>query len=192
MGARNNRDAMDSSPLEAKVVTCEGPRMAIVRLDGAIGPPLGIQADRFVNSLSRLGDYDVLYAILDSSGGSAVDAWIIHDFVSKNLAPQHRSLVLITGECSSDAILIALAFEQILMRPGAYIRLEPVPLAKRVSTRRVTELIACLIAQRVECRVEDVLGWMDKNKKFTAEDCLKLSLCDAIVWGDAVGEKTGF
>ena len=45
----------------------------------------------------------------------------------------------------------------------------------------VTELIARLIAQRVKCRVEDVLGWMDKNKKFTAEDCLKLSLCDAIV-----------
>jgi len=105
--------------------------MAIVGLHGAIGPPLGIQADRFVNSLSRLGDNDVLFAILDSSGGSAVDAWIIHDFVSKNLAPQHRSLVLITGECSSDAILIALAFEQILMRPGAYIRLEPVPLAER-------------------------------------------------------------
>jgi ATP-dependent protease ClpP protease subunit len=172
---------MDEDPIEAKVVVCKGERMAIVKLCGGIGPPLGFRAYQFVNSLSELRDYDVLCAILDSPGGSAVDAWIIHDFVSKNLAPQHRSLVLITGECSGDAILIALAFEQILMRPEAYIRLQPVPLAKAVSTRRATEFIVRLIAQRIECRVEDVLGWMDKNRKFGAEECLKLSLCDAIV-----------
>jgi ATP-dependent protease ClpP protease subunit len=172
---------MEEGPIEAKVVAYKGERMAIVKLCGFIGPPLGFRAYQFVNSLNRLRDYDVLYAILDSPGGSAVDAWIIHDFVIKNVAPQHRSLVLIKGECSGDAILIALAFEQILMRPGAYIRLQSVPLAKAVSSRRATEFIARLIAQRIERRIEDVLSWMDKNSKFAAEECLKLSLCDAIV-----------
>ena len=180
MASGSTGDAMDGA-LEAKVVAYKGQRMAVIRLYGAIGPPNGFQASQFVDSLSRLGDYDVLYAILDSSGGSAIDAWIIHDFLNKNRTPRQGSLVLVTNECSGSAILIALAFKQILMRSGSYIRFQPIELSRPIATRRASQVLARLTSQRIKCRVEDVLGWMDKNKKFSAEECLKLSLCDAIV-----------
>lgn len=67
------------------------------------------------------------------------------------------------------------------MQPQSYIRFRPVELSRPAATRRVTKLIAGLVARRIGCRIEDVLGWMDKNTKLTADECLKLSLCDAIV-----------
>jgi ATP-dependent protease ClpP protease subunit len=171
---------MDYGSLEARLVTQKGERMAVFRFFGAIGPPRGFRASEFINSLSRLGDYDVLYTILDSSGGSAVEAWIIYDALTKS-AQRHRSLVLITNECSGTAILIALAFEQILMLRGASIGFLPVELPRVAAARQLTQSMARLIGKRIGRPVEDVLGWMDKNKKFTAEECLSLSLCDAIV-----------
>jgi ATP-dependent protease ClpP protease subunit len=155
--------------------------MAVVRFSGPIGRPLGFQASDFIESLNRLGDYDALYGILDSPGGSAMEALLIHDFLVRGPARKHGSLVLIATECSGDAILIGLGFQQILMQPQSYIRFQPVELSRPASTQQVTKLIADLVARRIGCQIENVLGWMDKSKKLTAEECLRLSLCDAII-----------
>jgi ATP-dependent protease ClpP protease subunit len=118
---------------------------------------------------------------LDSSGGSAVDSWGIYDFLKTLSPPRYGSLVLITGQCSADAILIALAFNQILMRPDAYIGFRPLQRTRTASGSKATGLLARLVAQRTSSQVEEVFRWMDKNRKLSAEECLRLSLCDAIV-----------
>jgi ATP-dependent protease ClpP protease subunit len=167
--------------LEAKLVSHKGWRMAVIRLYGGIGPPDGFRARQFIDLVTGLGKYDVLYGILDSAGGSPVDAWIIYEFLKTRPAPRRGSLVLITSQCGGDAVLIALGFGQILMHPGASMRFEATKLNSLVAGQQVTRLIARQIAQRAECQIGDVLGWMDKNRKFTAEECLKRSLCDAII-----------
>ena len=155
--------------------------MAVARFSGPIGLPRGFYASDVIESFNRLGDYDVLYGILDSSGGSATEAWLIHDFLVRGPARRQGSLVLIATECSGDAILIGLGFQQILMHPQSYIRFHPMERGRSASTQRVTKLIAGLIARRIGCQIENVLGWMDKSRKLTAEECLSLSLCDAII-----------
>ncbi|MBV8278576.1 MAG: hypothetical protein JO170_25410 [Verrucomicrobia bacterium] len=181
MAASYTGHAANGGSLEARIVVYKGQRMALVRLSGAIGLPPGFSASQFINSLSRLRDYDVLYTVLDSSGGSALDALLIYDFLTKGPVRKRESLVLITTECSGDAILIGLGFQQILMQPQSYVRFHAVEPSKPPTARRVTKLIADLVARRSGCRIDDVFGWMDKKEKLTAEECLKLSLCDAIV-----------
>lgn len=167
--------------LEAKVEPTKHGRMAIVRLEGGIGPPDGVQARQFVDAITQLGEFQVLYLTLNSPGGSLIDTWIIHDFLIKDSAQREQSLALITGECSRDAILIPMAFQQILMRPASCIKFEPAQLTKATSSRQVTLVIARLIAQRIRRRPEEVLDWMDSNRTLSPEDCLRLSLCDAII-----------
>jgi hypothetical protein len=181
MPKRYHGGALDGGSAEARIVSHNGQRMAVVRFSGPIGLPLGFDAAGFIESLNRLGDYGVLYGILDSPGGSAIEAWLIHDFLVRGPARRHGSLVLIATECSGDAILIGLGFQQILMRPQSYIHFHPVKLSRPATTLRVTNLIAGLVARRIGCQIENVLGWMDKSKKLTAEECLRLSLCDAII-----------
>jgi ATP-dependent protease ClpP protease subunit len=172
---------MNPSGLQAKVVRQKDLDVAVVEMSGEIGWPSSLRVSAFMDLLKSLGNYDVLYAILDSSGGSPVDSWGIHDFLKKLSPPRYESLVLITGRCSGDAILIALAFNQILMRPYANIEFRPLQLAGKASASKVTGLLARLVAQRSGSPVEEVFRWMDKNKTLSAEECLKLSLCDAIV-----------
>jgi ATP-dependent protease ClpP protease subunit len=172
---------MNSGALEANVVGHQGQQVAVIKLYGNLGWPSALQSRNVMKLLNGLGDYDILYAILDSAGGSPVEAWLIYDFLKKNQTPRLGSLVLIPAECSGDAILIALAFSQILMQPGAHIEFRPILLPRLAAGQRVTRLLSRLVAERAGCRVEDVLGWMDKNKKLSAQECLERSLCDAIV-----------
>jgi ATP-dependent protease ClpP protease subunit len=167
--------------MEAKLISQKGLKVAFVDLYGNVGWPSDFRARTFIDSLRGLGNYDLLYAVLDSAGGSPVDSWGIYRFLEMAPKTRHGSLVLITGLCSADAILIALGFSQILMRPGAHIEFRPISLSRAVAGRRVTEVLARVVAERSGARREEVRGWMDKNKKLSAEECLKRSLCDAIV-----------
>jgi ATP-dependent protease ClpP protease subunit len=172
---------MSERSLDAKVVDHNGQRLAVVRLYGPMGWPNGFTSSQFIDSLHQLPTYDVLYVVFESSGGSGVDAWLIYSFLTTDHAREHRSLVLITGECSGAAILVALGFERILMRPESSLCFRPVTFIRPAATRRVSEVIARLTAKRTGSSVENVLGWMDKNRKLSAKDCLELSLCSAIV-----------
>jgi ATP-dependent protease ClpP protease subunit len=67
------------------------------------------------------------------------------------------------------------------MRPYAYIEFCPLQRAGSAGGSKVTGLLGRLVAQRTGSRTEEVLRWMDKNKKLSATECLRLSLCDAIV-----------
>jgi ATP-dependent protease ClpP protease subunit len=172
---------MESKSLQAQLVTHKGQRLAIISLQGRLGQDYGFRGHDFNKSLSGLGNYDILYTIFDSAGGSVLDSWLIYDFLMTTPAPRSRSLVLITGQYSGDAVLIPLAFDQILMRPAAYIQFQPMMLSRPLAGQRTTKFIARMVAERAGSKVEEVLRWMDKNKKFTADECLARSLCDAIV-----------
>ena len=158
-----------------------GQRMAAMYLSGIVGLRSGFSARRFIDSLTNLGKYDALYAMLDSSGGSLIDSWAIFNFLTTGSPRPLRSLVLITGECSGDAVLIALAFDQILMRSDTRMGFRPAKFRNLAAIRLVTGVMSRLIAKRIGCQQEDVLAWMHKNKIFTAQECLARSLCDAIV-----------
>jgi ATP-dependent protease ClpP protease subunit len=172
---------MDPKSLKAQLLTHKGQRMAVIGIQGRLGQDHGFRGHDFNKSLGELGNHDVLYTMLDSGGGSVVDAWIIYDYLMARPAPKPRSLVLITGQCSSDAILIPLAFDQILMRPDAYMQFQPINLSRPTAGQRATRFIGLKVADRTGSTFEDVLRWMDKNKRFTADECLARSLCDAIV-----------
>jgi ATP-dependent protease ClpP protease subunit len=172
---------MDARSLQAQLVTHKGQRLAIISLQGRLGQRHGFPGYDFNKSLSELGNYDVLYTIFDSAGGSVVDSWLIYDFLMAAPAPRPRSLVMITGQCSGDAVLIPLAFDQILMRPTAYIQFQPIVLSRPLAGQRTTRFIARMVAERAGSKVEEVMRWMDKNREFTADECLARSLCDAIV-----------
>ena len=172
---------MKRGSLEAKMVLQKGQRIAVMDLSGSIGLPHGFYARDFIGSLTDLGDYDVLYVLLDSGGGSPADSWIIFNFLKQPRPPRSSSLVLIIGECSGDAVLIALGFDQILMRPEGLMGFQPLEFTRLPATRKVTQLMARLIAARANCQIDDVLAWIDKNRKFNAQECLARSLCDAIV-----------
>jgi len=172
---------MNPSGLGAKVVRQKDLDVAVVEMSGDVGWPSALRALGFIDLMRSLGNYDVLYAILDSGGGSVVDSWGIYDYLKTLSPPRYGSLVLITGRCSADAILIALAFNQILMRPYASIEFRTLQRTGTASRSKATGLLARLVAQRTSSQVEEVLRWMDKNKKLSAAECLRLSLCDAIV-----------
>ena len=42
-------------------------------------------------------------------------------------------------------------------------------------------MIGRLIAKRTTRGIEEVLGWMDKQREFNADQCLARSLCQAII-----------
>jgi ATP-dependent protease ClpP protease subunit len=172
---------MNPSGLEAKVIRQKDLDVAVVEMSGDVGWPSPVRAADFIDLMRGLGNYDLLYAILDSGGGSPVDSWGIYDFLKSLSPPRYGSLVLITGRCSGDAILIALAFTQILMRPDARIEFRSLQRAGTTSASKATGLLARLVAQRTGSPVEEVHRWMDKNKKLSATECLSQSLCDAIV-----------
>jgi ATP-dependent protease ClpP protease subunit len=166
---------------EAKILVQKGQRVAVMSHSGTIGPPSGLSASQFIESLTSLGKHDVLYTILDSSGGSPVDAWAIFSFLKRTSHTRNGSLVLITGECAGDALLVALGFDQILMRADACIAFRPAEVRSLATIRLTTKIMARVTAKRAGCQVEDVLAWIDKDRRFTAEECLRRSLCDAIV-----------
>jgi ATP-dependent protease ClpP protease subunit len=101
---------MNPSGLEGKVVRQKDLDVAVVEISGDVGWPSALRASNFIDMIASLGNYDVL---LDSNGGSPVDSWAIYDFLKTLSPPRYGSLVLITGRCSADAILIALGFNQI-------------------------------------------------------------------------------
>jgi ATP-dependent protease ClpP protease subunit len=171
---------MNPSGVGAKIVHQKGLDLAVVEINGDVGWPSALRAGSLIDSIKGLGNYDILYAVLDSSGGSAVDSWAIYDFL-KTVSPRYGSLGLITGRCCADAIVIALAFDQILMLPHAYIQFLPLPRLRSASWSKFNGLLARLVAQRTGSGNEEVLRWIDKNKKLSAPECLRLCLCDAIV-----------
>jgi ATP-dependent protease ClpP protease subunit len=172
---------MKSGGIEAKIVRQNGLDLAFVEMHGAIGFPSGFRAKTLIDSFKTLRPYDVLYGVLDSSGGSLSDSWTISQFLRAIPKTNYASLVLIPDRCLGDAILVALAFDQILMRPSAYIQFESTGGSNRKGGRNFNQPLACRVATRTGTQVEEVLEWMDKNKKLSAEECLKRSLCDAIV-----------
>jgi ATP-dependent protease ClpP protease subunit len=172
---------MEQNPLKASIVVEGNRRLGTIKMHGAIGAESGFGAHHFSAAVRALESYDLLYATLDSSGGSVLDAWIIYDYLRSGPASRYPSLVVIDGECSGTAILIAIAFDQIVMRADSYIQFCPVKLMNLEAGPQTTRMMARLIARRTRHRIEEVLGWMDQHSTFTADQCLARSLCEAII-----------
>jgi ATP-dependent protease ClpP protease subunit len=171
---------MHRSSLEAKIAVYEGYRIASLTLHGPVGIG-GFESSHFYGALQKLGHFDLIFAHLDSPGGAAFDAWIIYDYLKSGPASRHPSLVVVTGECTGVAILIALGFQQVLMRHDAYMRFEGISLTNAESARRSTRLMARLIARHVRCDQKRVIRWIRERYVFSAKQCLRYHLCDAII-----------
>jgi ATP-dependent protease ClpP protease subunit len=169
------------SSLEPRVEIHKGYRIARIKLHGEVGGSDGFESNHFRSALQELGHYDMLYAVLDSSGGSIFDAWVIYDYLKSGPASRYPSLVLVTGQCSGIALLVALGFQQILMRPYAYMRFERIKLTNAQAGRRASELMAKLIARHAGCDCDKVSNWMQHRYVFTAKQCLRHHFCHAIV-----------
>src|SRR5260370_25408914 len=150
---------MDPKSLKAQLLTHKGQRMAVISIQGRLGEDHGFRGHDFNKSLGELGDHDVVYTMLDSGGGSVVDAWIIYDYLMARPAPKPRSLVLITGQCSNDAILIPLAFDQILMRPDAYMQFQRINLNRPIARQRATKFLGPKESDCTGFTFVDVLRW---------------------------------
>jgi ATP-dependent protease ClpP protease subunit len=172
---------MDRSSLQARVAIYDNYRIANLKLHGEVGLAGGFESRHFHEAVKKLGRYDMLFAYLDSPGGSVFDAWIIHDYLKSGPASRCPSLALITGQCSGTAILIALGFQQILMRTDAYMRFRSVQLTNANAAHRATRQMAKLIASHAGCEPRQVLRWIRQNYVFTAKQCLRFHLCHAIV-----------
>jgi hypothetical protein len=172
---------MYRSSLEPKIEVHKGYRIASIKLRGEVGGGGGFESNHFRSALQQLGRYDMLYAVLDSSGGSVFDAWVIYDYLKSGPASRYPSLVLITGQCSGIAMLLALGFQQILMRPYAYMRFGRIKLTNTHAGRPASLLMAKLIARHAGCDRDKVFNWMRNRYAFTAKQCLKHHLCHAIV-----------
>ena len=171
---------MHRSSLEAKIVIHEGYRIARLTLHGEVGVG-GVESSHFYGALQRLGRYDLIFAYLDSPGGAAFDAWIIYDYLKSGPASRYPSLVVVTGECVGVAILIALGFQQVLMRSDAYMRFEGISLTNAKAARRSTQLMAGLVARHARCDQKQVIRWIHEHYVFTAKQCLRYHLCNAII-----------
>jgi ATP-dependent protease ClpP protease subunit len=79
---------MDPRSLKAQLLTHKGQRMAVISIQGELGQRHGFRGHDFNKSLAELGNYEVLYTMLDSAGGSVVDAWIIYDYLMARPAPR--------------------------------------------------------------------------------------------------------
>jgi ATP-dependent protease ClpP protease subunit len=172
---------LDRSSLEPKIEIHKGYRIASIKLRGEVGGGAGFESNHFRSALQQVGRYDMLYAVLDSSGGSVFDAWVIYDYLKSGPASRYPSLVHITGQCSGIAILVALGFQQILMRPYAYMRFERIKLTNADAGRRASRLMANLIARHARCDRDKVFNWTQNNYVFTAKQCLRHHVCHAIV-----------
>jgi ATP-dependent protease ClpP protease subunit len=172
---------MEPNPIGARLVVEGNRRIAIIKMHGQIGADCGFGAHHFCAAVRGLGSYDLLHATLDSTGGSVIDAWIIYDYLRSGPASRYSSVVIIDGQCSGTAMLIAIGFDQILMRPGSSIQFCPVKLTSSIAGPQTTRMIARLIARRTRHGTDEVLAWIDKERKFNADQCLGCSLCEAII-----------
>jgi ATP-dependent protease ClpP protease subunit len=171
---------MHCSSLEAKIAIQDGYRIACLTLHGEVGAS-GFESSHFYGALQRLGRYDLIFALLDSPGGASFDAWIIYDYLKSGPGSRFPSLVVITGQCTGVAILIALGFRQVLMRADAYMRFGEISLTDAKAARRSTRLMARLVARYALCDQERVTRWISQRYVLTAKQCLRYHLCHAII-----------
>ena len=173
---------MCQNPLRAELLTTDTRlRVAKITLSGEIGSREGFQAQDLHETLQKLGSYEALFANLDSPGGSVFDAWIIYDYLIIGPVHQRPSLVLITGECSGAAILIAMGFQKIHMLSRAYMRFEPIKLRDIATSQRATKTVARAIAKRTKSDAKKILQWMREERTISSQDCFEHRLCDAVV-----------
>jgi ATP-dependent protease ClpP protease subunit len=169
------------NPLRAELVTDAGSRIAKITLSGEIGSRAGFEAYHVRDALQAVGSYDALFANFDSPGGSVFEAWIIYHYLMIGPVSQRPSLVLITGECSGAAILVAMGFKQIYMQSRACMRFEPIKLSNTAISRRATKTVARVVTKRTKSDVTEILQWMNERRTFFSKECLKHRLCDTVV-----------
>jgi ATP-dependent protease ClpP protease subunit len=148
-------------------------------LSGDVGPD-GFAAHHLWQALEALGSYDLLDAELDSPGGAIYDAWFIYNYL-KRLSSKIETRVLITGQASSAAVLLAIGFHRIAMKRSAMMRFHRMKATTELRGHRTTGAMAAIIAQHTCIYFDEVVGWMDEERQFTATEFLERRLFDRIV-----------
>jgi hypothetical protein len=172
---------MSSSFIAAKIEFHRGYRIASLKLFGEIGLGNGLGCSHFFSLLQSIGAYDMVYAVLDSPGAALYDSWIIYDYFKAGPGSRFPSLVVITGECSGAAVLLALGFRQVLMRANTSMRFEQITIDGNAAPNHLTRTLAAVVAGHGRCTQDQVFGWMYRHRTLTPLECLKSGLCQGIV-----------
>jgi len=121
--ARDRRDVARALELPPEAVEedpslGEGWRAVRVDLKGPIRRDLVDQAQRLIGEKVRTGGVNFVCLWIDSPGGSPEDSIRLANYLALDLAGV-RTVAYIPREARSDAALVALACDQIVMHPGA-------------------------------------------------------------------------
>jgi membrane-bound serine protease (ClpP class) len=91
-----------------------------VSLKGRIQPGMVTQTIRLIKDQIRLRDRNFVCLWINSPGGSLTDSLRLADFLAHDLDPNKiRTVAYIPEQARSDAVLIALACDQVVMHPQA-------------------------------------------------------------------------
>jgi len=124
--ASSRRDVVKALDLPAVAVEDDpslagGWRAMRVDLTGPIRGKNIDQVQKLIEDQIRLRDVNLVCLWIDSPGGSAIDAMRLADFLAFLDPSKVRTVAYIPNEARSDAALVALACDQIIVHPGTVI-----------------------------------------------------------------------
>ena len=97
-----------------------GWRAVRVDLKGPLRAESVRQAQQMIEDRTRQGDANFVCLWIDSPGGSAADAVQLANFLAFDLDPgKVRTVAYVPNEARSDAAIVALACDQLVVHPGA-------------------------------------------------------------------------
>jgi membrane-bound serine protease (ClpP class) len=123
--ASNRRDLAKALELPPVAVEDDpslagGWRAVRVNIRGPILPKTVDQIEKVIDDQVRLHDANFICLEIDSAGGKADDAMRLADFLAFQLEPSKvRTVAYIPNEARSDAAIVALACDQVVMHPRA-------------------------------------------------------------------------
>lgn len=92
-----------------------------VSIKGLITPEVIRRAQRLIGDQVRVGNANLVIVSIDSAGGDPAESMNFANFLSELDARNVATVAYITHQARSDAALIALGCDQIVMHPGAVI-----------------------------------------------------------------------
>jgi ClpP class serine protease len=144
----------------------------------------GLTWETFLSRMGELGSISRIDLELNSVGGTFIDCWKIHQALTRGPFSLLPKRVSITGECSSCAVMVAMAANRITMEQSAIMRFHRVRSSSGNQTcaDERTGAFAHVVAERIGAdTVTGVIFWMTNEVTFSAQEALKHRLVDEII-----------
>ena len=111
---------MSREAIQEETPMLRSPRAVRVDLTGPIRADLVGQVQKRIEEAVSRGEANLILLFLDSPGGSPTDSLNLANFLALDLVSETvRTIAYIPSEARADAALVALACDQVVMRPDA-------------------------------------------------------------------------